>query len=83
MEKRLKPCSKTTQFSIGLHCQAHKRHRTELVRGYLASSNSWCWNASMGRVFDRKTITLGLSTPNVCKLPQMVKVEHDHKRRIS
>jgi hypothetical protein len=45
-EKRLKPCSKTTKFSKGLHCQAHKRRRTEVFTGYLASSDSWCWIAT-------------------------------------
>jgi hypothetical protein len=32
-EKILKPCSKTSQFSTGLHSQAHKRRQTALVRG--------------------------------------------------
>ncbi len=32
-----KPCGRTTQFFIGLHCQARNQRRTELVRGSLAS----------------------------------------------
>jgi hypothetical protein len=36
--KNLKPCSRTTQFSTGLHCQPQNQRRTELdVRRYLAS----------------------------------------------
>lgn len=31
-EKIKKPCNKTTQFFVGLHCQAHKRRRLELIR---------------------------------------------------
>ncbi len=35
-KKIKKPCGRTAQSSTGLHYQAHKKHRTELVRGYLA-----------------------------------------------
>jgi hypothetical protein len=31
--KNLKPCSRTTQFFAGLHCQARNQHRTELMGG--------------------------------------------------
>ncbi len=35
-KKVRKPCGRTAQSSTGLHYQAHKKHRTEIVRGYLA-----------------------------------------------
>ncbi len=31
------PYMRITQFSIGLHCQAHKKHRIELVKECLVA----------------------------------------------
>jgi hypothetical protein len=33
------PYMRITQFSIGLHCQAHKKHRTELVKECLVAKD--------------------------------------------
>jgi len=36
-----KPYMKITRFSIGLHCQAHKRHWTKLVKECLMAKENF------------------------------------------